>query len=45
MARGAGKTIAIEANALPLLNEAAALAQQGSITGASGRNGTGRATT
>jgi selenide, water dikinase len=38
MARGAGKTIAIEANALPLLKEAAALAQKGFITGASGRN-------
>ena len=38
MARGAGKTLTIEAEALPWLNETAALAQQGFITGASGRN-------
>jgi selenide, water dikinase len=38
MARGAGKTIVIEANEIPLLKEAVALAQQGFITGASGRN-------
>jgi selenide, water dikinase len=38
MARGAGKTIAIEANELPVLKEAVALAQQGFVTGASGRN-------
>jgi selenide, water dikinase len=38
MARGAGKTIAIEASELPWLKEATALAQNGYITGASGRN-------
>jgi len=38
MARGAGKTITIKAAGLPLLGEAAALAQKGFVTGASGRN-------
>ena len=38
MARGAGKTITIRTTELPLLREAAALAQRGFITGASGRN-------
>jgi selenide,water dikinase len=38
MARGSDKTIALDASALPFLKEAAALAQQGFITGASGRN-------
>jgi selenide, water dikinase len=38
MARGAGKTVAIKAKELPLLKEAVALAQEGFITGASGRN-------
>ena len=38
MARGSGKTITINTSALPFLKEAAALAQQGFITGASGRN-------
>jgi selenide,water dikinase len=38
MARGAHKTIAIKATALPWLKEAFALAQRGFITGASGRN-------
>jgi selenide, water dikinase len=38
MARGANKTLAINVSALPWLREAAALAQQGFITGASGRN-------
>ncbi|MGO9702442.1 MAG: selenide, water dikinase SelD [Xanthobacteraceae bacterium] len=38
MARGAGKTIAIEASELPWLKDATALAQNGYITGASGRN-------
>jgi selenide, water dikinase len=38
MARGASKTLAIDVRALPWLGEAAALAQQGFITGASGRN-------
>ena len=38
MARGADKTLTIDAEALPWLGEAAALAQQGFITGASGRN-------
>jgi len=38
MARGAGKTIAISAKRLPFLAQAAALAQQGFVTGASGRN-------
>ena len=38
MARGSGLTLVIEADRLPLLREAAALAQQGFVTGASGRN-------
>jgi selenide, water dikinase len=38
MARGAARTIAIGAKELPLLKEAVALAQEGFITGASGRN-------
>ncbi|MFK8251003.1 selenide, water dikinase SelD [Ancylobacter terrae] len=38
VARGSGAGIAIEAGALPLLAEAAALAQRGFITGASHRN-------
>jgi selenide,water dikinase len=38
MARGANATLTIDANALPLLKEAAALAQQGCVTGASHRN-------
>jgi selenide,water dikinase len=38
MARGARKTITIKAKELPVLKEAVALAQQGFITGASGRN-------
>jgi selenide,water dikinase len=38
MARGSAKTVKIDAAALPFLKEAAALAQQGFITGASGRN-------
>jgi selenide, water dikinase len=38
MARGANKALAIDVGALPWLREAAALAQQGFITGASGRN-------
>ncbi len=38
MARGAGLTLAIEADAVPLLAEAAALARQGHVTGASHRN-------
>jgi selenide,water dikinase len=38
MARGASKTLTIHADTLPWLNEAVALAQQGFITGASGRN-------
>ena len=38
MARGAGKTITIKVAELPWLEEAAALAQKGFITGASGRN-------
>jgi selenide, water dikinase len=38
MARGANKTLAISASALPFLREAATLAQQGLVTGASGRN-------
>ena len=38
MARGARKTLAINVEALPWLSEAASLAQQGFITGASGRN-------
>jgi selenide,water dikinase len=38
MARGAGVTLAIEDRAVPLLAEAEALARQGFVTGASGRN-------
>jgi selenide,water dikinase len=38
MARGSGKTITVNANALPFFAEAASLAQQGFVTGASGRN-------
>ncbi len=38
MARGSHKIVSIEASALPFLKDAAALAQQGFITGASGRN-------
>lgn len=38
MARGAGKTMTIKATELPWLEEAAALARKGFITGASGRN-------
>jgi len=38
MARGSGKTVTVQAGALPYLKGAAALAQQGFVTGASGRN-------
>jgi selenide, water dikinase len=38
MARGANKTITINIETLPWLSEAATLAQQGFVTGASGRN-------
>lgn len=38
MARGSNKTVAFNLGALPFLKEAAPLAQQGFITGASGRN-------
>ena len=38
MARGANKTITINIEALPWLSEATTLAQQGFVTGASGRN-------
>jgi selenide,water dikinase len=38
MARGSKLTLAIEADAVPLLAEAASLAQQGHVTGASHRN-------
>ena len=38
MARGSGLRLRIEADAAPLLNEAATLAQQGFVTGASQRN-------
>ena len=38
MARGSGKTVKVSAGALPFLNDAASLAQQGFVTGASGRN-------
>ena len=38
MARGGNKTLAISMSALPFLREAATLAQQGLVTGASGRN-------
>ncbi len=38
MARGSGVTLALDADELPLLSEAAALVQRGFITGASARN-------
>lgn len=38
MARGSGAAVVIEADGLPLMREAAALAQQGFVTGASSRN-------
>jgi selenide,water dikinase len=38
LARGSGVAVVIEADGLPLLREAAALAQQGFVTGASSRN-------
>jgi selenide,water dikinase len=38
MAKGSGKTVSIRAGGLPFLAEAAALAQQGFVTGASHRN-------
>jgi len=38
MARGSHKTIALDCSELPFLKDAAALAQKGFITGASGRN-------
>ena len=38
MARGSGKTINIEASALPFLTQAKSLAEQGFVTGASKRN-------
>jgi len=38
MARGSGLTLTIRADDVPLLGEAAALAQQGNVTGASHRN-------
>jgi len=38
MARGSGLALSIEADAVPLLAEAASLAQQGFVTGASHRN-------
>lgn len=38
MARGSGVTVNVKASALPLLNDAVSLAQQGFVTGASGRN-------
>jgi selenide,water dikinase len=38
MAKGSGKTIAIDANAVPFLKQAVALAKQGFVTGASIRN-------
>jgi selenide,water dikinase len=38
MARGSGLSLAIEADAVPLLADAASLAQQGHVTGASHRN-------
>jgi selenide, water dikinase len=38
MARGSNATLVVDMKALPFLKEAAALAQQGSITGASHRN-------
>ena len=38
MARGSGVTVTVKASALPLLKDAVTLAQQGFVTGASGRN-------
>ncbi|MBS0246417.1 MAG: selenide, water dikinase SelD [Proteobacteria bacterium] len=38
MARGSNKTVTVTADALPFLKDAVSLAQQGFITGASGRN-------
>jgi selenide,water dikinase len=38
MARGSSVTLTLEADALPLLSEAASLVQRGFVTGASGRN-------
>jgi selenide,water dikinase len=38
MARGSNKTVEIKSSELPFLKEAAALAQKGFVTGASGRN-------
>src|SRR5262249_3065486 len=38
MARGSNATLAVDLKALPFLKEAAALAQQGAVTGASHRN-------
>lgn len=38
MARGSSVTVNVKASALPLLNDAVSLAQQGFVTGASGRN-------
>ena len=38
MARGSNATVTVKASALPLLNDAVSLAQQGFVTGASGRN-------
>jgi selenide,water dikinase len=38
MARGAGATLVIDADAVPLLAQAEALAREGRVTGASGRN-------
>lgn len=38
MARGSGVTVNVKASALPLLKDAVSLAQQGFVTGASGRN-------
>ncbi|MFA6265551.1 MAG: selenide, water dikinase SelD [Pseudolabrys sp.] len=38
LARGSGLTVTVKASQLPLLKDAAELAQQGFVTGASGRN-------
>jgi len=38
MARGSNATVTVKASQLPLLKDAASLAQQGFVTGASGRN-------
>ncbi len=38
MARGSGATVVIEGDAVPLLAQAEALARDGRVTGASGRN-------